>query len=198
MCPLNENPGLVLGTILGVAATQGDRQADADRLARHPRSRRLARAARLPSPPARRGRGSSPSIAKRVGAPSVYGDDRVFAYLRLEEAPDAAQDAAVAALEKAGKPVVTIRVATKYDLGEEFVRWEIATAIAGAVIGINPFNQPDVEASKIATKSLTSEYEKTGKLPSGDAVLRGRWRQALCRREERRRAQECRGRLAVA
>jgi len=95
----------------------------------------------------------------------VYGNDRVFAYLRLEDAPDAAQDAAVDALEKAGKPVITIRVATKYDLGEEFVRWEIATAIAGAVMGINPFNQPDVEASKIVTKSLTSEYEKTGKLP---------------------------------
>ncbi len=87
-----------------------------------------------------------------------------------------AQDAAVAALEKAGKPVVTIRVATKYDLGEEFVRWEIATAIAGSVMGINPFNQPDVEASKLATKALTSEYEKSGNASFGDAVLRRRRR----------------------
>jgi len=79
----------------------------------------------------------------------------------------------VGALEKAGKRVVTIRVATKYDLTEEFVRWEIATAIAGAVMGINPFNQPDVEASKIATKSLTSEYEKTGKLPSEAPFFEG-------------------------
>ena len=84
-----------------------------------------------------------------------------------------AQDAAVAALEKAGKPVVTIRVATKYDLGEEFVRWEIATAIAGALMGINPFNQPDVEASKLATKALTSEYEKTGNLPSETPFYEG-------------------------
>ncbi len=118
-----------------------------------------------------------------LGPPSVYGDDRVFAYLRLEEAPDAAQDAAVAALEKAGKPVVAIRVATSYDMGEEFVRWEIATAVAGAILGINPFNQPDVEASKIATRSLTGEYEKTGSLPRRVAVLRGRGREALRRRK---------------
>jgi transaldolase/glucose-6-phosphate isomerase len=101
-----------------------------------------------------------------LGPPEVYGDDRLFAYLRLEDAPDAAQDTAIAALRQAGRPVVTIRVATKYALSEEFIRWEIATAIAGAVIGINPFNQPDVEASKVATRSLTDEYEKTGALPA--------------------------------
>jgi transaldolase/glucose-6-phosphate isomerase len=114
----------------------------------------------------KQGKGIIPVDRETVGAPSVYRNDRVFAYLRLEDASDAAPDAAVAALEKAGKPVITIRVATKYDLSEEFVRWEIATAIAGAVMGINPFNQPEVEASKIATKALTSEYEKTGNLPS--------------------------------
>jgi len=84
-----------------------------------------------------------------------------------------AQDAAVAALETAGRPVVTIRVATKYDLAEEFVRWEIATATAGAVMGINPFNQPDVEASKIATRSITDEYEKSGKLPAEAPFFEG-------------------------
>jgi len=64
-------------------------------------------------------------------------------------------------------------VATKDDLAEEFVRWETATAIAGAVIGISPFNHPDVEASKIATKSLTSEYETSGQLPSQAAFFEG-------------------------
>ena len=59
-----------------------------------------------------------------------------------------------------------IHVATEYDLAEEFLRWEIATAIAGSVLRINPFNQPDVEASKIATRAITSEYEKAGRLPS--------------------------------
>jgi transaldolase/glucose-6-phosphate isomerase len=101
----------------------------------------------------------------------VYGNDRVFAYLRLESAPDAAQDAAIDALERAGQPVIRIAVEQTYNLGEEFFRWEIATATAGSILGINPFNQPDVEASKIATKKLTSEYEQTGTLPPESPIL---------------------------
>ena len=112
------------------------------------------------------GKGIIPIDREAVGAPHIYGDDRVFAYLRLEDAADSAQDRAVAALEGAGKPVVTIRMASKYGLGQEFVRWEIATAIAGAIMGINPFNQPDVEASKVVTKALTGEYEAKGSLPA--------------------------------
>ena len=80
--------------------------------------------------------------------------------------PTQQQDAKVAALEKAGHPVVRISIADTYDLGQEFFRWEIATAVAGSIIGINPFNQPDVEASKIATRNLTDEYEKNGSLPA--------------------------------
>jgi len=95
----------------------------------------------------------------------VYSNDRLFVYVRLESAPDTAQDAAVDALEHAGQPVVRILVADPYELGEEFFRWEIATAVAGAIIGINPFDQPDVEASKVVTRKLTSAYEKTGALP---------------------------------
>jgi transaldolase/glucose-6-phosphate isomerase len=95
----------------------------------------------------------------------VYGNDRVFAYLRLDSGADKAQDAAIEALEKAGQPVVRIAVAEDYSLGGEFFRWEIATAVAGSVIGINPFDQPDVEAAKIATRKLTSEYEQQGSLP---------------------------------
>jgi transaldolase/glucose-6-phosphate isomerase len=163
--PADDNPGLTLGTILGIAATQG---ADKLTLVASPGIYDLGAWLEqlIAESTGKQGRGIIPVDRETIGAPSVYGDDRVFAYLRLEDAPDAAQDAAVAALEKAGKPVITIRVATKYDLGEEFIRWEIATAVAGAVIGINPFNQPDVEASKIATKVLTSEYDKTGTLPS--------------------------------
>jgi len=86
----------------------------------------------------------------------------LFVYLRLESAPDAA----VEALERAGQPVVRISGADPYDFGQECFRWEIATAGAGAIIGINVFNQPDVEASKIATRQLPSEYEKTGALPA--------------------------------
>jgi transaldolase/glucose-6-phosphate isomerase len=95
----------------------------------------------------------------------------VFVYVRLELGVDSDQDDKVAAIEKSGHPVVRITMADTYDLGAEFFRWEIATAVAGSIIGINAFNQPDVEASKIATRNLTSEYEKTGSLPAEKPVL---------------------------
>ncbi len=117
------------------------------------------------------GHGIIPVDRERIGSPDVYGNDRVFAYVRLESAPDAKQDAAVAVLEKAGQPVVHISVPEIYDLGQEFFRWEIATAVAGSVIGINTFNQPDVEASKIETRKLTDAYEKSGSLPPESPVL---------------------------
>jgi transaldolase/glucose-6-phosphate isomerase len=80
----------------------------------------------------------------------VYGADRLFVYLRLKSAPDSSQDASVDAIEKSGHPVVRITLDDPYDLGEEFFRWEIATAVAGSILGIHPFDQPDVEASKTA------------------------------------------------
>jgi hypothetical protein len=89
----------------------------------------------------------------------------------LESRPDPSQDAAIDALERAGHPVVRILVADRYDLAQEFFRWEIATAVAGSIIGINPFNQPDVEASKVATRRLTEQYEKTGSLPPETPIL---------------------------
>src|SRR5207253_6821326 len=79
--------------------------------------------------------------------------------------PSRAQDTALLTLEKAGHPVVSISVEEVYSLAQEFFRWEIATAVAGSIIGINPFNQPDVEASKVETRKLTTEYEGKGKLP---------------------------------
>jgi transaldolase/glucose-6-phosphate isomerase len=86
--------------------------------------------------------------------------------LRLESAPDTSQDAAIKKLVEAGQPMVMISVADVYNLGQEFFRWEIATAVAGSIIGINPFDQGDVEASKIATRKLTEEYERSGSLPA--------------------------------
>jgi transaldolase/glucose-6-phosphate isomerase len=163
--PAEENPGLVLGAILGLAH---NKKIDKVTIAASPGIYDLGAWLEqlLAESTGKEGKGIVPVDRERLGPPEVYGDDRVFAYLRLEDGADSAQDAAIAALEKAGKPVVRIRVASKYDLAEEFVRWEVATAIAGAVMGINPFNQPDVEASKLATRALTSEYEKTGKLPA--------------------------------
>ncbi len=168
--PVEENPGVVLGLVLGTAAKAGR---DKLTIITSPGIFDLGAWLEqlLAESTGKQGKGIIPVDREAIGAPEVYGNDRVFAYLRLESAPDAQQDAKVAALEKAGHPVVRIAVGDTYDLGQEFFRWEIATAVAGSIIGINPFNQPDVEASKIVTKTLTSEYEKTGSLPAEKAVL---------------------------
>ncbi|MGB9199175.1 MAG: transaldolase, partial [Terriglobales bacterium] len=119
------------------------------------------------------GKGIIPVDRENLGAPDVYGNDRVFAYIRLESEADSAQGAEVAALEKAGQPVVRIVLPDIYSLGQEFFRWEIATAVAGSIIGINAFNQPDVEASKVETRKLTSEYESKGSLPPEQPIFEG-------------------------
>jgi len=162
--PANENPGAVLGVILGVLAKNGR---DKVTLIASPGIRDLGAWLEqlLAESTGKHGKGLIPVDREEIGAPEVYGNDRVFAYVRLESSPNAQQDAKVAALERAGQPVVRISVRDAYDLGQSFFRWEIATAVAGAIIGINAFNQPDVEASKIATKNLTEQYEKAGSLP---------------------------------
>jgi len=117
------------------------------------------------------GRALIPVDREPAGPPEVYGSDRTFVYIRFTPEIEAAQEDAVAQLERAGHPVIRIDVGDQYDLGAEFFCWEIAVPVAGAVIGINPFDQPDVEASKIATRKLTDEYEKTGKLPPESPIL---------------------------
>lgn len=168
--PVEQNPGVVLGTILGVLAKEGR---DKVTLITSPGLSDLGAWLEqlVAESTGKEGKGLIPVDLEQVGPPELYGKDRVFAYIRLSSAPDAAQDAAVAALEQAGQPVVRIAVADIYDLGQEFFRWEIATAVAGAIMGIHPFNQPDVEASKVATRKLTAEYEKTGKLPPEKPIL---------------------------
>jgi hypothetical protein len=114
-----------------------------------------------------------PVDSEKIASPESYGNDRVFAYLKLESDNDEKQESAVAALETAGQPVVRIVLSDAMNLGQEFFRWEIATAVAGSIMGINPFNQPDVEASKIVTKELTSAYEESGSLPSETPIFEG-------------------------
>ena len=162
--PVEENPGAVLGVVLGAAHNLGR---DKVTIITSPGISDLGAWLEqlLAESTGKDGKGIIPVDREQVGEPEVYGKDRLFVYLRLETAPDAAQDIKVTALENSGQPVVRISLGDTYDLGQEFFRWEIATAVAGSIIGINPFNQPDVEASKIATRNLTSEYEKTGALP---------------------------------
>ena len=161
---VEQNPGAMLGIILGTAAKAGH---DKVTIITSPDISDLGAWLEqlLAESTGKAGRGIIPVDREELGAPEVYGNDRVFVYLHTEHATDAASETKLAALEKAGHPVVRISMADIYDLGAEFFRWEIATAVAGSIIGINAFNQPDVEASKIATKTLTSQFEKTGSLP---------------------------------
>jgi len=123
----------------------------------------------------KQGKGITPVDRESIGPPEVYGNDRVFAYVRFKGAADAAAqsnlDAKVAALEAAGHPVVHFEISDLYEIFGQFFTWEIATAVAGSVMGINPFNQPDVESAKVETRSMTSAYEKTGKLPERKPML---------------------------
>src|SRR6202790_5456570 len=168
--PVEQNPGVMLGLIIGSAAKLGR---DKITLITSPGIGDLGAWLEqlIAESTGKLGKGIIPVDREQLGAPEVYGNDRIFAYLRLESAPDPAQDAKVAALEKAGHPVVRIAMSDIYNLGQEFFRWEIATAVAGSILGINAFNQPDVEASKIVTKQLTSEYELTGSLPPEKPIL---------------------------
>jgi hypothetical protein len=171
--PLEENPGVVLGAILGTLAHHGR---DKVTLITSPGIRDLGAWLEqlLAESTGKDGKGLIPVDGEALGAPLVYGADRVFVYLRLESAPEARQDTAVEALARAGQPVVRITVADPYDLGQEFFRWEIATAVVGSLLGVNPFNQPDVEASKVATRTLTAAYEQTGALPPETPLLEER------------------------
>jgi transaldolase / glucose-6-phosphate isomerase len=166
------NPGVILGTILGIAASQGrDKMTIVTSPGIYDLGAWLEQL--LAESTGKSGKGIIPVDRERLSKPDAYSADRLFVYLRLESEPDKEQAAAVDALAKAGQPVVRIVVLDIYTLGQEFFRWEFATAVAGSLIGINAFNQPDVEASKTETRKLTTEYESTGKLPSETPFFTG-------------------------
>jgi transaldolase/glucose-6-phosphate isomerase len=160
-----DNPGVILGAVLGVAHSQRRNKVT---IIASPGIYDLGAWLEqlLAESTGKNGNGLIPVDRESPANPEAYGEDRLFVYLRLKTDPDPAQDAAVDAIKRAGQPVAQISVLEVYNLGQEFFRWEVATAVAGSIIGINPFDQPDVEASKIATKKLTEEYERTGSLPA--------------------------------
>ena len=168
--PPSENPGVQLGLAMGHAGLAGhdkvtifasksiaDFGAWAEQL--------------IAESTGKNGKGLIPIDNEPLGAPSVYGNDRVFIDLKVDGDDDAQHDNKLAALEKAGHPVIRIAVTSPYHLGQEFFRFEIATAIAGSVLGIDPFNQPDVEAAKIKTRDLIAAFEKEGSLPQEKPVV---------------------------
>jgi transaldolase/glucose-6-phosphate isomerase len=162
--PAEENPAVVLGAILATLSGAGH---DKVTFIASPRITGLGAWLEqlIAESTGKNGKGLIPIVGEPLGRPDAYGQDRLFVYLRLDDRADAGQDAAVDELERAGQPMVRIAIAGIDDIGQEFFRWEFATAVAGSILGINPFDQPDVEASKVATRTLTSDFERTGVLP---------------------------------
>ena len=167
-----DNPGLVLGSILGSAANLGR---DKLTLIASPGVASIGAWLEqlVAESTGKQGKAIIPLDGESVEGPAAYGDDRLFVYLRLETAADAYQDQAVARLEQAGQPMVRIDIEDVYNLGQEWFRWEVATAVSGALMQINPFDQPDVEASKIETRKLTTAYEVDGSLPEETPLAEG-------------------------
>src|SRR3954469_6156811 len=168
--PPHENPGVQLGLAMGLAGLEGrdkvtitssgkvaDFGAWAEQL--------------IAESTGKEGKGLIPIDGEPLGDPSLYGNDRFFIDIRTEGEDDASHDDRLKALEAAGHPVVRIVMKSIDHIGQEFFRFEMATAVAGAVLGINPFNQPDVEAAKIKTRELTGAFEKSGKLPEEKPVM---------------------------
>ena len=168
--PPQENPAVKLGLAMGLAGLEGrdkvtilcskkiaDFGAWAEQL--------------IAESTGKEGKGLIPIDGETLDGATVYGNDRFFIDLRTEDENDAAHEAKLAELEKAGHPVVRIVMKSIEHIGQEFFRFELATAVAGAVLGINPFNQPDVEAAKIKTRELTAAFEKSGALPAEQPVM---------------------------
>ena len=167
---LRENPGAMLGLMLAAGARAGqDKLTFVMSPAYMPLGAWLEQL--LAESTGKNGVGIIPVDGEETRAPDAYGADRLFVYVRNRAAPDDAQDAAVDRLEAAGHPVIRLVLKDAYDLAAEFYRWEFATAVAGSVMGINPFDQPDVEASKVETRRLTAAYEAEGALPAEQPVL---------------------------
>ena len=162
--PAHENPGAWLGAVMGVLAQQGR---DKLTLVASPsiKSFGLWVEQLIAESTGKEGLGIVPIANEPLVEPKHYGDDRIFIYMRLEGDDNEETDAALSALEGAGQPVVRLDLRDKYDQGAEFFRWEMGTAISGAILGINPFDQPNVQAAKDMTDSVLRDYQSSGSLP---------------------------------
>ena len=168
--PPEQNPGVQLGLAMGLAGLEGHDKVTI--LASKKIADFGAWAEQLiAESTGKDGKGLIPIADEPLGDVSVYGNDRFFIDIRTEDEHDAAHEAKLSALEEAGHPVVRIVMESIEHIGQEFFRFEMAVAVAGSVLGINPFNQPDVEAAKIKTRELTAAFEKTGSLPKEKPVV---------------------------
>ena len=166
--PPDANPGVQLGLLLGAAAKAGR---DKVTIIAGPGLEDVGAWLEqlLAESTGKQGHGIVPIDNEALGDPGLYGADRVFVSLTLAGKPG--DDARLHALEAAGHPVIRLTLANPNQVGQAFFLWEFATAVAGSVIGINPFDQPDVEASKVETRKLTDAYAAQGKLPDETPFL---------------------------
>jgi transaldolase / glucose-6-phosphate isomerase len=165
------NPGVALGVILGSAAKKFGRDKVTLVCSKSIYGLGAWLEQLLAESTGKQGKALIPVDREPLFPPDKYGKDRVFAYIRFAGDNGGDAEPAISALENAGEPVIRIVVNDLYNLGQTMFQWEIATAVAGSLLGINAFNQPDVEVSKIATRELTSEFEKTGSLPPEMPIL---------------------------
>jgi transaldolase/glucose-6-phosphate isomerase len=170
--PPSQNPGVQLGVAFADAAVAGR---DKLTLLASPRLADFGAWAEqlIAESTGKNGRGLIPVDAEPLGDPQVYGTDRFFVDIRTAQEQDAAHEQAIKKLEQAGHPIARIVVNSVEQIGQEFFRFELAIAVAGAILEINPFDQPDVEASKTRTRELISAYERTGALPPETPVCSG-------------------------
>jgi transaldolase/glucose-6-phosphate isomerase len=183
--PAQDNPGARLGAILGTLANAGR---DKLTLSMSPdiESLGLWIEQLIAESTGKEGKGIIPVAGEPLGSPSVYGNDRVFVHISVG-APDGETELKLSALEGAGHPVVRHRLNNTLDLGEEFFIWEIAVAVAGAIIGIDAFDQPNVQESKDNTKRLLEVYRKEGGLPQQQIAAEGDGLTVYCEAETRTR-----------
>ena len=163
--PAHENPGAWLGVLMGVIAQQGR---DKLTLVTSPSISSFGLWAEqlIAESTGKEGLGIVPVAGEPLGSANHYGHDRLFVYLRLDGDDNDETDQTIQAIESSGQPVVHLDLRDKYDLGAEFFRWELATAVASSIFGINPFDQPDVQAAKDMTESVLGQFESSGKLPA--------------------------------
>jgi transaldolase / glucose-6-phosphate isomerase len=168
--PPQENPGVQLGLAMGLAGLEGRDKVTILSSAKIADFGAWAEQL-IAESTGKDGKGLIPIDGETLGDVTLYGKDRFFIDLRTESESDATHEDKLSALEKAGHPVVRIVVKSIDHIGQEFFRFEMAVAVAGSVLGIDPFNQPDVEAAKIKTRELTAAFEKTGSLPKEHPVI---------------------------
>ncbi len=163
--PAARNPGMALGAVLAESALAGRDKLTV--LADAPLSALAGWVEQIVAESSgKRGKGILPVALEPLGVPEVYGDDRLFVYLRQT----GELDNSIAALKSAGFPVIELPITTYHDVGAEFFRWEIAISVACHILGVNTFDQPDVQDSKIRTINKIADYKKTGKLADVDLV----------------------------